>query len=289
MGLAGPRNKQRISADPNNLHWSRDTNKFGYKMLANMGWAPGKGLGLNEDGGQEHVKIRLKENNFGIGANRKNIDNWLENSDAFTRLLQELNERVAQDGNKDSSGGESGSQSEEKEERPKKRKIKKKVEYSNEDEGKKSKKEKKEKKDKKDKTAKKEKKKMKKESSESGSGSDEGSKPTSAIPSESDAPSAASIRLASRTKFLRNKRLATSQSGDRLNEILGIKSGSNMPTFSATASPSPAPEERDYKETVSGTGVQLKVNNMNTQEYFAMRMKGLRVGGIAASGLGECW
>jgi hypothetical protein len=22
MGLAGPKNKQRISADPNNLHWS---------------------------------------------------------------------------------------------------------------------------------------------------------------------------------------------------------------------------------------------------------------------------
>lgn len=65
-------------------------------MLANMGWVPGKGLGLNENGGQEHVKIRLKENNYGVGAN-KNVDNWLENSSAFTRLLQELNERVEND------------------------------------------------------------------------------------------------------------------------------------------------------------------------------------------------
>jgi Pin2-interacting protein X1 len=59
-----------------------------------MGWAPGKGLGANEDGNTEHVKVRLKDNNFGIGANKKNMDNWLDNTDAFSRLLADLNERV---------------------------------------------------------------------------------------------------------------------------------------------------------------------------------------------------
>ena len=75
------------------LH-STDTGKFGHKMLTKMGWAPGKGLGANEDGHTEHVKVRLKDNNFGVGASKKNMDNWLDNTDAFSRLLADLNERV---------------------------------------------------------------------------------------------------------------------------------------------------------------------------------------------------
>ncbi|KAI8968980.1 hypothetical protein BDF20DRAFT_792647, partial [Mycotypha africana] len=91
MGLAGQKDKQRISADPNNLFWSKDESKFGFRMLQKMGWAPGKGLGVNEDGHKEHVKIRLKDNNLGVGATKKNIDNWLGNTDAFSRLLADLN------------------------------------------------------------------------------------------------------------------------------------------------------------------------------------------------------
>ncbi|KAJ2820888.1 hypothetical protein GGI24_004356, partial [Coemansia furcata] len=60
-------------------------------MLEKMGWSEGKGLGANEDGMKEHVKIKLKSNNFGIGADRKNIRNWLENADGFSELLSRLN------------------------------------------------------------------------------------------------------------------------------------------------------------------------------------------------------
>ncbi|KAI8377602.1 G-patch domain-containing protein, partial [Radiomyces spectabilis] len=94
MGLAGQRDKQRISADPNNLHWSKDESKFGFKMLQKMGWAPGKGLGINEDGTRDHVKIKLKDDTLGLGANKKNTDNWLGNTDAFSRLLADLNSRT---------------------------------------------------------------------------------------------------------------------------------------------------------------------------------------------------
>jgi len=61
-------------------------------MLSKMGWSPGKGLGINEDGVKEHIKPSLKQDNLGIGATKKTIDNWLDNSSAFEELLKGLNE-----------------------------------------------------------------------------------------------------------------------------------------------------------------------------------------------------
>ena len=37
-------------------------------MLQKMGWAEGKGLGANEDGMQEHVKVSLKRDNLGANT-----------------------------------------------------------------------------------------------------------------------------------------------------------------------------------------------------------------------------
>ncbi|KAI9140296.1 G-patch domain-containing protein, partial [Paraphysoderma sedebokerense] len=93
MGLAGPRNKQRISADPQNKAWSNDTGKFGFKMLQKMGWTPGKGLGVDQQGSTSHVSVVRKEDNLGVGANVNTMDNWLSNTDAFSKLLKDLNER----------------------------------------------------------------------------------------------------------------------------------------------------------------------------------------------------
>ncbi|CAO3616425.1 unnamed protein product [Cunninghamella blakesleeana] len=90
MGLAGQKVVQRISSNPNNLNWSNDTSKFGFRMMAKMGWAPGKGLGVKEDGSQQHIKIRLKDDTLGLGAKKNNTDNWLGNTDAFSRLLADL-------------------------------------------------------------------------------------------------------------------------------------------------------------------------------------------------------
>ncbi|KAI8621870.1 G-patch domain-containing protein, partial [Chytriomyces sp. MP71] len=91
MGLAGPKNKQRISVDPQNRQWADDQDKMGYKMLKSMGWSSGKGLGKNEDGRAEHVKVSLKSNNLGIGADKRSIDNWMDNTFAFSSLLENLN------------------------------------------------------------------------------------------------------------------------------------------------------------------------------------------------------
>lgn len=65
-------------------------------MLMKMGWAPGKGLGVNEDGGQHHIKIKLKDDNLGLGAKKNQSDNWLGNTDAFSQLLANLNSQPQQ-------------------------------------------------------------------------------------------------------------------------------------------------------------------------------------------------
>ncbi|KAJ3046992.1 G-patch-domain-containing protein [Rhizoclosmatium globosum] len=97
MGLAGRREKQRISVDPQNRQWADDKSKIGYKMMQAMGWS-GKGLGKNEDGMAEHVKVSLKSNNLGIGADKKSSDNWMDNTFAFSSLLENLNQTVEAEG-----------------------------------------------------------------------------------------------------------------------------------------------------------------------------------------------
>lgn len=57
----------QISDDPNNKNWINDKNGFGYKMLLQMGWKEGKGLGLHENGIIDNIstkKIIEKRGNF---------------------------------------------------------------------------------------------------------------------------------------------------------------------------------------------------------------------------------
>ncbi|ORZ31860.1 hypothetical protein BCR44DRAFT_1380354, partial [Catenaria anguillulae PL171] len=93
MGLSAPRFKQRICVDPQNKSWADDTSKFGFTMLRKMGWDAGKGLGRDGSGMTEHVKVSVKNNSAGVGAKSTAGDNWLQNTDAFAKLLAELNER----------------------------------------------------------------------------------------------------------------------------------------------------------------------------------------------------
>ncbi|CAO3620640.1 unnamed protein product [Mucor hiemalis] len=214
MGLAGQKEKQRISQDPNNLFWSKDETKFGFRMMQKMGWAPGKGLGVKEDGKKEHVKIKLKDNTLGVGATKKNIDNWLGNTDAFSQLLADLNSQPPSEAS--SVNGDEEEEFVDSQEDKKKSKKEKKA--------KKEKKEKKEKKSKKrdreEDDVEKDEKKVKKSKKEKKEKKEKKSKKSKKV--EEEAPVV--LRNAARAKFLRAKRMATS--GDdksRLNEILGIK------------------------------------------------------------------
>ena len=92
MGLAERKTKQRFGADPQNKQWRDDKNRFGVKMLEKMGWTEGKGLGSRQHGQTEAIRVKMKQDNLGIGADKVNTsDNWLENSSGFDQLLQSLN------------------------------------------------------------------------------------------------------------------------------------------------------------------------------------------------------
>ncbi|NXG01476.1 PINX1 inhibitor, partial [Sakesphorus luctuosus] len=85
------RRKQKWSVDPRNSAWSKDDSKFGQKMLEKMGWSKGKGLGAQEQGNPEHIRVKVKNNMLGLGANINHEDNWIAHQDDFNQLLAELN------------------------------------------------------------------------------------------------------------------------------------------------------------------------------------------------------
>eukprot|EP01028_Stygiella_incarcerata_P009444 TRINITY_DN44783_c0_g1_i1.p1 TRINITY_DN44783_c0_g1~~TRINITY_DN44783_c0_g1_i1.p1 ORF type:complete len:250 (+),score=80.24 TRINITY_DN44783_c0_g1_i1:109-858(+) len=62
---------QRLVKDPNNLGWSRDSGRFGYQMLKQMGWKDGGGLGKTEDGSTSHLRVNHKVDMGGIGADKE--------------------------------------------------------------------------------------------------------------------------------------------------------------------------------------------------------------------------
>ncbi|XP_053316924.1 PIN2/TERF1-interacting telomerase inhibitor 1 [Spea bombifrons] len=89
--LAEPRRKQKWSVDPRNSTWSKDESKFGQKMLEKMGWSKGKGLGAQEQGSTEHIRVQVKNNTLGLGASVNHEDNWIAHQDDFNQILAELN------------------------------------------------------------------------------------------------------------------------------------------------------------------------------------------------------
>lgn len=55
--LAGPRQKQRISVDPQNMKWKK-SNNIGKSLMTKMNWSEGKGLGKHEHGMAENLKLK---------------------------------------------------------------------------------------------------------------------------------------------------------------------------------------------------------------------------------------
>ncbi|KAF2876552.1 hypothetical protein BDV95DRAFT_625761 [Massariosphaeria phaeospora] len=78
MGLAAPKNRARISNDPQNTTWANNTTRFGHRILASQGWKPGSSLGAADAAHAEHytvashshIRVFLKDDNLGLGAKR---------------------------------------------------------------------------------------------------------------------------------------------------------------------------------------------------------------------------
>ncbi|XP_053434444.1 PIN2/TERF1-interacting telomerase inhibitor 1 isoform X2 [Nycticebus coucang] len=89
--LAERRRKQKWAVDPRNTAWSNDDSKFGQRMLEKMGWSKGKGLGAQEQGATDPIRVQVKNNHLGLGARVNHEDNWIAHQDDFNQLLAELN------------------------------------------------------------------------------------------------------------------------------------------------------------------------------------------------------
>jgi hypothetical protein len=95
------------------------------------------------------------------------------------------------------------------------------------------------------------------------------------------------ILFRARAKFLRAKRLANGKDTESMSQILGIKSNS----ASANASPisSPVVTEETVQVMENTTMVPMTVNQMSVQDYFASKLKNVKVSGIATSGFSKSW
>ncbi|PNF43397.1 hypothetical protein B7P43_G13917, partial [Cryptotermes secundus] len=87
--LAERKKRVKWSLNPCGNFWSHDTSKYGQQMLEKMGWKPGCGLGANEQGITEQIKVAYKNDKKCIGY-KEHGDEWLEQQSQFEKLLAEL-------------------------------------------------------------------------------------------------------------------------------------------------------------------------------------------------------
>uniref|UniRef100_A0A161ML19 Pin2 terf1-interacting telomerase inhibitor 1 n=1 Tax=Triatoma infestans TaxID=30076 RepID=A0A161ML19_TRIIF len=87
--LAEKRRKQTWILNPRSTDWSEDGNKYGQRMLEKMGWTPGKGLGVNEQGIVNALRVKYKSDLRGLGCDSK-IEEWTKTQEEFNALLGEL-------------------------------------------------------------------------------------------------------------------------------------------------------------------------------------------------------
>ncbi|XP_032666181.1 biorientation of chromosomes in cell division protein 1-like 1 [Odontomachus brunneus] len=99
--LAERRRKKKWSDDPQGNRWSKDNEKIGQKMLEKMGWTNGKGLGVNEQGIKEHIRVNKRNPEYekaGIGYdNDSHMKDLYEHQDKFNGLLQQLSKHYNQE------------------------------------------------------------------------------------------------------------------------------------------------------------------------------------------------
>ena len=165
MGLAGTKRKQRLvgSATTRNASWLNDESLPGQRLMAQMGWTQGQGIGLSSasEARTENIKAMFKMDNKGIGAQRAErearasgqagiagADKWIggggELGGLFERLnasaqatpTAELSEAEAESDTKQAKSDKKRKRDEDKEmRREEKRKSKKEKKHSAKDDG----------------------------------------------------------------------------------------------------------------------------------------------------------
>ncbi|XP_014235023.1 uncharacterized protein LOC106657852 [Trichogramma pretiosum] len=99
--LAAPRQKQKWTLNPQGKQWSKDSSKLGQRMLEKMGWSSGKGLGAKEQGATEHIRVKVKNDQVGLGHEKNKDDQWTVHQDSFNDLLANLQKEQGSTENSD--------------------------------------------------------------------------------------------------------------------------------------------------------------------------------------------
>ncbi|QUC18291.1 uncharacterized protein UV8b_02532 [Ustilaginoidea virens] len=101
MGLLHEKkSRSKISKDPNNTKWTRDTTTFGHRILRSQGWQPGQYLGaqdaahstLHTAANASYIRVALKDDMKGLGFDRAKEDE-VTGLGVFSDLLSRLNGR----------------------------------------------------------------------------------------------------------------------------------------------------------------------------------------------------
>ncbi|XP_047493274.1 PIN2/TERF1-interacting telomerase inhibitor 1-like [Penaeus chinensis] len=105
--LAEPRRKtQQCFINPRGDAWSKDENKFGQKLMEKFGWSKGKGLGREEQGMTDCIKVLTKDNKKGIGF-KGSDDEWIKHYEGFESVLANLNSDNSQENSASNSAANS--------------------------------------------------------------------------------------------------------------------------------------------------------------------------------------
>uniref|UniRef100_A0A0N4Z6F9 G-patch domain-containing protein n=1 Tax=Parastrongyloides trichosuri TaxID=131310 RepID=A0A0N4Z6F9_PARTI len=89
--LAAQKRKQKIPLDPNNLIWQNSEKSVAKKLLKKMGWAEGKGLGKEEQGDVDGIKVKSNTTQKGLGCEGNYEKTWVGHHDDFASILANLN------------------------------------------------------------------------------------------------------------------------------------------------------------------------------------------------------
>eukprot|EP01103_Thecamoeba_quadrilineata_P004264 TRINITY_DN13971_c0_g1_i1.p1 TRINITY_DN13971_c0_g1~~TRINITY_DN13971_c0_g1_i1.p1 ORF type:complete len:244 (-),score=67.77 TRINITY_DN13971_c0_g1_i1:24-722(-) len=84
------RERKTLKYFHNNSAWRDDKSRFGYRMLQNMGWSEGKGLGVTEQGMTAHLSQTKKITMAGVGADANNSRDWQQSTFDFDQVLTKL-------------------------------------------------------------------------------------------------------------------------------------------------------------------------------------------------------
>mmetsp|Transcript_4113 Transcript_4113/g.8392 ORF Transcript_4113/g.8392 Transcript_4113/m.8392 type:complete len:211 (+) Transcript_4113:24-656(+) len=89
--------------DTLNKTWKEDKSGFGFRMMQKMGWKEDKGLGKNETGIVDNVKIAKRETGLGLGS-KDIVDGanrgWSETATSFNAVLDVLKQSFSKKNDK---------------------------------------------------------------------------------------------------------------------------------------------------------------------------------------------